>query len=69
MLGVKDLLTQALREGGLVFPRPAFIETGKRGWEHLTPEDTFDADYGLVLENAVKGWCAQHDSNVRPPGS
>jgi hypothetical protein len=25
-----------------------------RGLEHLTPEDTFDADYGRLLEKAEK---------------
>jgi hypothetical protein len=30
-------------------PRPEFIEQGKRGAEHIVPEDTFDADYGRLL--------------------
>jgi len=51
----------------VTFPRPAFIEYSATGAEHITADDTFDADYGLVLENAVKGWCALHDSNMLVP--
>jgi hypothetical protein len=35
---------------GIVPPRPAFIETGNRGAEHIGPEETFDGDYGRLLE-------------------
>ena len=35
---------------GIVVPRPAFIEQGNRGAEHIGPEDTFDGDYGRLLE-------------------
>ena len=56
---------------GIVIAR-ADAEAGQlRGLEHLTHEDTFDADYGRLLENAIgrKFWCALQDSNLRPPGS
>ena len=39
---------------GIAVPRPSFIEYGNRGVEHLTPEDTFDADYGQLLERVCK---------------
>ncbi len=47
---------------------------GIEGLEHLTAEDTFDADYSRMLEKAQemamqKGWCARRDSNPRPTGS
>ena len=38
--------------------------------EKIDPEDTPDADYGRLLEAAMrKGSCALQDSNLRPPGS
>ena len=38
---------------GIVVERPAWIKDGdRRGTEHLTPEDTFDGDYGRLLERA-----------------
>ncbi len=56
---------------GLVVECPAWVDpSDRRGKEHLGPEDTFDGDYGSLLEQAtVKGWCALQDSNLRPPGS
>jgi DNA invertase Pin-like site-specific DNA recombinase len=57
---------------GIVVERPTFIPHTSNGTEHIGVEDTFDGDYGRLLERAVitgKGWCALHDSNVRPPGS
>jgi site-specific DNA recombinase len=35
---------------GIVAPRPAFIETGQRGIQHIGPEDTFEGDYGRLLD-------------------
>jgi hypothetical protein len=35
---------------GIVVERPAFIGVGQRGCEHIGPEDTFDGDYGRLLE-------------------
>jgi hypothetical protein len=35
---------------GIAVERPAFIGNGQRGWEQLTPKDTFDADYGRLLD-------------------
>lgn len=46
---------------GIVVPRPAFIPTGNRGAEHIGVEDTFDGDYGRLLERATgagNGVCA-----------
>jgi hypothetical protein len=43
---------------GIVAPRPAFIEKGNRGAEHIGPEDTFDADYGRLLEAVYGKWVA-----------
>ena len=58
---------------GIVTPRGKEWDhfVGRTGLEHLTPEDTFDADYGRLLEAASsrKGWCARRDSNPRPIGS
>jgi site-specific DNA recombinase len=34
---------------GIVVERPAYIPKGRRGTEHLGPEDTFDGDYGRLL--------------------
>ena len=56
--------------------RPSFIDdTDQSGKGGIGPEDTGELDYERLLEGARrsrerdKGWCAQHDSNVRPPGS
>lgn len=65
---------------GIVVPRPAFIPTGNVGAEHIGAEDTFEGDYGRLLERATaaaasggkftgNGWRALQDSNLRPPGS
>ncbi|MGH9348758.1 MAG: hypothetical protein ACRD26_15985 [Vicinamibacterales bacterium] len=57
---------------GIAVSRPAFIDLGNRGAEHIGPADTFDADYGQLLERAMvagKRWRALQDSNLRPPGS
>ena len=36
---------------GVFLPKPGFVEEGdQRGVEHITPEDTFDLDYGTLLE-------------------
>ena len=57
---------------GIACPRPASLPLGDTtGCEGIGPEDTFDGDYGRILEMASmrKGWCALQDSNLRPPGS
>ncbi len=56
---------------GIAVERPAFIERSNRGAEHLGSEDTFDGDYGRLIEQAMagNGWRALQDSNLRPPGS
>lgn len=43
---------------GIVPKRPAFIERGNRGAEHIGPEDTFDGDYGRLLESVGGKWLA-----------
>ena len=46
---------------------PALDHCGKEG---ITAEDTFDGDYGLLLETAMrKYWCARQESNLRPTAS
>ena len=55
---------------GMVCERPAWlVPSDVRGTEGIGREDTFDGDYGRLLEVALKGWCALQDSNLRPPGS
>jgi hypothetical protein len=59
---------------GIVAPRPAFIRDDVRGTEHIGPEDTFEGDYGRLLENAERRlnaadneWRPWGDSNPRSP--
>jgi site-specific DNA recombinase len=60
---------------GIAVERPKFIPEGNRGAEHIGPEDTFDGDYGRLLEKATarlavptgNGVCARQVSNLRPP--
>ena len=41
---------------GVVVPRPAHIPHGADGTEHIGPADTFESDYGKLLERVyVKG--------------
>ncbi len=41
---------------GIVVERPKFVKPGNRGAEHIGPDDTFDGDYGRLLEQFyVKG--------------
>ncbi len=43
------------------------IRSDTRGTEEIGPEDTFDADYGQLLQRVYKkGWYARQDSNLRP---
>ena len=55
---------------GVVVPMPDWLKAfagDTRGTEHVGPEDTFDADYGQLLQRVyVKGWRARQDSNLRP---
>ena len=59
---------------GIVVERPAFIKDGtamfnnENGSVPIGPEDTFDEDYGRLLEQAFegKGVCAQQDLNLQP---
>jgi hypothetical protein len=39
---------------GIVADRPKFIPHGNCGAEHIGSEDTFDGDYGRLLEGAHK---------------
>jgi hypothetical protein len=56
---------------GIVAPRPDRETGNPLGLEHIGPEDTFDADYGRLLDAAItrKGLCARRESNPRPTGS
>ena len=54
-------------------PRPAFIPEDVRGTDHIGPEDTFEGDYGRLLENAERRlnaadneWRPWRDSNPYP---
>ena len=49
-----------LFSGVLVEPPPAWVDPSDRmGKEHLGPEDTFDGDYGRLLEQVQDGkWLA-----------
>lgn len=51
---------------GIVVERPAFIKGGNRGAEHIGPEDTFDGDYGRLLERAT-GPLADFGKRVASP--
>lgn len=39
---------------GVAVPPPAFVGKGRRGAEHLRPDDTLDVDYGRLLERAQR---------------
>ena len=54
---------------GIVVPRPAFIEQGNRGAEHIGPEDTFDADYGRLLEAVYGKWVTSPTRTARRVGA
>lgn len=56
---------------GIAVERPAWATGSRAGYEDIGPEDTFEGDYGRLLEAAFtrKGWCARRDSNPRPTGS
>ena len=43
---------------GIVAPRPAFIPHGNAGTEHIGAEDTFDGDYGRLVEAVYGKWVA-----------
>ena len=54
---------------GMVCEMPAWVKAGgRRGCEDISPEDTFDGDYGRLLEAATmrKGVCARQELNLRP---
>ena len=46
---------------GIAVERPKFIEYSNRGAEHIGPEDTFEGDYGRLLERAY----GKRDSSPR----
>ena len=55
---------------GIAVQRPKDLDPkGLTGTEDIGPEDTFDADYGRLLEQTSGSWRALQDSNLRPPGS
>jgi hypothetical protein len=51
---------------GVVVKGPAFIEPGNTGWAHLGPEDTFDADYGQLLEAVCNYGLGSSSPTVAP---
>ena len=53
---------------GVVAPRPAFIERSNVGTEHIGPEDTFDADYGRLLERVCGSVVRYGKGEARPAG-
>ena len=44
---------------GVTCPRPAWMPTEVDSSEGITPEDTFDADYGRLLERATQRICGK----------
>ena len=64
-----DALRQAVRRG-CVAASPHRLDPAIVGDREYRPRDTFDGDYGRLLDRAFqKGWCARRDSNPRPTGS
>ena len=52
---------------GIMAPMPEFLAgEGPVGTEHITPEDTCDADYGRLLEQAAQGYVKGVASPSRP---
>ena len=40
---------------GVAVPKPKWVQSGDtRGTEHIGPDDTFDGDYGRLLEKKLK---------------
>ena len=39
---------------GIVVERPSRVEGSQRGVDHLGPEDTYEGDYGRLLEQAER---------------
>ena len=37
---------------GFAGPRPSWLPNSRQGTEHIRPEDTFDVDYGKILDLA-----------------
>jgi hypothetical protein len=57
---------------GIIHEQPTWMQLqagDEAGMEQIGPADTLDADYGRLLENAKKYWCARRGSNPRPTGS
>ena len=57
---------------GVAAERPAWVETSSKGYGDIGPEDTFDGDYGRLLEaaqNHGKGLASQRgrDTSRNPP--
>ena len=50
---------------GLATPRPEFVPEGTTRWASLTPEETLDADCGLVLERAHAALGSLTDTHVK----
>ncbi len=56
---------------GIAVERPTWIVPGDiTGCGNIGPEDTFDGDYGRLLDRVFeKESCARRESNPRPTGS
>jgi hypothetical protein len=49
---------------GIVAPRPAWMPASDAGTTHIGAADTFDADYGRLLEFTLNGWRARGGLNT-----
>jgi site-specific DNA recombinase len=55
---------------GIVVQLPSWVTKGDvRGTEHIQPEDTFDGDYGRLLEQAVYGKGVARPAGLEPATS
>ena len=54
---------------GVAFKRPASLVGDLTGCENINPEDTFDADYGALLERAYSGGKNNVEGVASPTGS
>lgn len=53
---------------GIAVERPAFVEANTRGANHIGPEDTFDGDYGRLLERATAALTSYGKGVTSPAG-
>jgi hypothetical protein len=53
---------------GVVVRHPAYVEESSWGTEHIRPQDTFDADYGRLLERVCGSLLRNGKGESRPAG-